>query len=239
MRSCVVLFSGGIDSTTALCWALDRYDRVFPLTFDYGQRHRVEVRMAKRAARRLGLEPVVLKLDLRQVGGSALTDPAIPVPRPRGLGKLKAGPPPTYVPFRNGILLAVAAAWAEARGVTDLICGFNVLDSPNYPDTRREFIRAMEKAVNAGTRAACGGPAMRILAPFVGMRKSEIIRKGLALGADYSYSVSCYSGGEAPCGACSSCLLRARAWKEAGRKDPLVARLKKEDRHGLDAEGQG
>ena len=86
----------------------------------------------------------------------------------------------------------------------------------------------MEKAVNAGTRAACGGPAMRILAPFVGMRKSEIIRKGLALGADYSYSVSCYSGGEAPCGACSSCLLRARAWKEAGREDPLVARLRKE-----------
>ena len=239
MKSCVVLFSGGIDSTTALCWALDRYDRVFPLTFDYGQRHRVEVKMAKRAARKLGLEPVVLKLDLRQVGGSALTDPAIPVPRPRGLRKLKAGPPPTYVPFRNGILLAIAAAWAEARGVTDLICGFNVLDSPNYPDTRREFIRAMEKAVNAGTRAACGGPAMRILAPFVGMRKSEIIRKGLALGADYSYSVSCYSGGEAPCGACSSCLLRARAWKEAGREDPLVARLKKEDRHGLDAEGQG
>ena len=93
MRSCVVLFSGGIDSTTALCWALDRYDRVFPLTFDYGQRHRVEVRMAKRAARELGLEPVVLKLDLGQVGGSALTDPAIPVPRPRGLGKLKAGTP--------------------------------------------------------------------------------------------------------------------------------------------------
>lgn len=239
MRSCVVLFSGGIDSTTALCWALDRYDRVYPLTFDYGQRHRVEIRMAKRAARRLGLEPVVIKLDLRQVGGSALTDPAIAVPRPRGLGKLKAGTPPTYVPFRNGILLAVAAAWAEARGVTDLVCGFNVLDSPNYPDTRREFIRAMEKAVNAGTRAACGGPAMRILAPFVGMRKSEIIRKGLALGADYAYSVSCYSGGEAPCGACSSCLLRARAWKEAGREDPLVARLKKEERHGVDAEGQG
>jgi 7-cyano-7-deazaguanine synthase len=227
MRSCVVLFSGGIDSTTALCWALDRYDKVYPLTFDYGQRHRVEVRMAKRAAHKLGLKPVVLKLDLRQIGGSALTDPAIPVPKHKGLGRLEAGAPPTYVPFRNGILLAVAAAWAEARGVTDLICGFNVLDSPNYPDTRSEFIRAMEKAVNAGTRAACGGPAMRILAPFVGMRKSEIIRKGLALGADYSYSVSCYSGGEAPCGACSSCLLRARAWKEAGREDPLVARLRK------------
>ena len=227
MNSCAVLFSGGIDSTTALHWALRRYDRVVPLTFDYGQRHRVEVQMAKRAARRLGLRPVVLKLDLRQVGGSALTDPDIAVPRPGGLARLKAGTPPTYVPFRNGVLLALAAAWAEARGITDLVTGFNVLDSPEYPDTRREFVRAMERAVNAGTRAAFGGPRMRILAPFVGLRKSDIIRRGLALGADYSYSVSCYAGGEAPCGACSSCLLRARAWKETGREDPLVARLRK------------
>jgi 7-cyano-7-deazaguanine synthase len=227
MRSCVVLFSGGIDSTTALHWALRRYDRVVPLTFDYGQRHRVEVRMARRAARRLGLEPAALKLDLRQVGGSALTDPAIAVPRPKGLGRLKSGTPPTYVPFRNGILLALAAAWAEARGITDLVTGFNVLDSPDYPDTRREFVRAMERAINAGTRAAFGGPRTRIRAPFVGLRKSDIIRRGLALCADYSYSVSCYSGGEAPCGACSSCLLRARAWKEVGREDPLVARLRK------------
>lgn len=227
MKSCVVLFSGGIDSTTALYWARKRYEQVYPLTFDYGQRHRVEVRMAGRTARKLGLEPVVLKLDLGQVGGSALTDPAIAVPKPKGLGKLKAGTPPTYVPFRNGILLAVAAAWAEARGVTDLVCGFNVVDSPNYPDTRHEFVRAMEKAVNAGTRAAFGAPRMRILAPFIGLRKSEIIRKGLGLGADYAHSVSCYSGGEAPCGACSSCLLRARAWKEAGRRDPLIARLRK------------
>jgi 7-cyano-7-deazaguanine synthase len=227
MKSCVVLFSGGIDSTTALYWARKRYARVHPLTFDYGQRHRIEVRMARRIGLKLGLEPVVLKLDLGRIGGSALTDPAIAVPKHKGLGKLKAGTPPTYVPFRNGILLAIAAAWAEARGVTDLVCGFNVVDSPNYPDTRREFVRAMEKAVNAGTRAAFGAPQMRILAPFVGLRKSEIIRKGLALGADYAHSVSCYSGGEAPCGTCSSCLLRARAWKEAGREDPLVARIRK------------
>ncbi len=227
MKSCVVLFSGGIDSTTALVWAKKRYDRVYPLTFDYGQRHRIEVRMAKRTARKLGLEPVVLKLDLGRVGGSALTDPGIAVPKHKNLGKLKAGTPPTYVPFRNGILLAVAAAWAEARGITDLVCGYNVVDSPNYPDTRREFVGAMEKAVNAGTRAAFGAPRMRILAPFIGLRKSEIIRKGLVLGVDYAHSVSCYSGGEAPCGACSSCLLRARAWKEAGREDPLVARLRK------------
>jgi 7-cyano-7-deazaguanine synthase len=228
MKSCVVLFSGGIDSTTALYWAMKRYGRVFPLTFDYGQRHRVEVRAAARLARALGLPHTVLKIDLTQIGGSALTDAAIPVPRHRNLRELKAGTPPTYVPFRNGILLALAAAWAEARGITDLVCGFNIVDSPNYPDTRRPFVLAMEKAVNAGTKAAFGGPKMRVLAPFVGLRKSEIIGLGLALGADYSRSISCYSGAEKPCGTCSSCLLRKRAWREAGREDPLVARLRKE-----------
>jgi 7-cyano-7-deazaguanine synthase len=227
MTSCVVLFSGGLDSTTALYWALDRYDRVFAVSFDYGQRHRVEIRLAKRTARALGVPHAVLKIDLTGIGGSALTDGRIPVPRHKSLKELKAGTPSTYVPFRNGIFIALAAAWAEARGVTDLICGFNVIDSPNYPDTRRPFVRAMERAVNEGTKAAFGGPKMRLLAPFVGLRKSEIIRRGLALGADYSRSISCYSGKEAPCGTCSSCLLRKRAWREAGLEDPLLARLKK------------
>jgi 7-cyano-7-deazaguanine synthase len=226
--SCVVLFSGGIDSTTALYWAVDRYDSVFPLTFDYGQRHRVEVVLAGRLLRRLGLRRTVLKVDLGPVGGSALTDPSIPLPLMRKRGDLPAGPPATYVPFRNGIFLALAAAWAEARGVTDLVCGFHVLDSPDYPDTRREFVRAMERAINAGTAAAFGAPPMRVLAPFVGLKKSEIIRRGLGLGADYSYSASCYAGGEVPCGACSSCLLRREAWAEVGREDPLLARLRKE-----------
>jgi len=228
MKSCIVLFSGGIDSTTALYWALAEYARVFALTFDYGQRHSVEVRMARRLARKLSLPHVVLKVDLRQVGGSALTDAAIPVPGHRDLRDLRAGIPPTYVPFRNGILLALAAAWAEARGVTDLVCGFNIVDSPNYPDTRRGFVEAMEKAINAGTKAAFGAPPMRILAPFLELKKSAIIRKGLALGVDYSHSVSCYSGGEVPCGVCSSCLLREKAWREAGQQDPLLARLRKE-----------
>jgi len=226
--SCVVLFSGGIDSTTALYWALGRYDTVLPLSFDYGQRHRVELLVSGRLLRRLGLRRTVLKVDLRQVGGSALTDPAIPLPRAGTRGDITAGPPATYVPFRNGIFLALAAAWAEARGVHDLVCGFHVLDSPDYPDTRREFVRAMEKAINAGTAAASGAPPMRVLAPFVGLRKSEIIRRGLRLGADYSYSASCYAGREAPCGTCSSCLLRREAWAELGREDPLLARLRKE-----------
>jgi 7-cyano-7-deazaguanine synthase len=221
----VVLFSGGIDSTTALSWALARAAEVHALTFDYGQRHAIEVRMARLAARRLGVPHTVLKLDLTAVGGSALTDPAIALPRYKKVPPLKSGPPATYVPFRNGILIAVAAAWSEARGFGEIVCGFNVIDSPEYPDTRPAFVRAMEKAIAAGTAAAFGGPAVRIVAPFVRMRKSEIIRLGLRLGADYSRAITCYAGAERPCGACSACLLRARAFAEAGTPDPLLVRL--------------
>ena len=229
MKSCVVLFSGGLDSTTALAWALDRYDDIRALTFDYGQRHRVEIGLARKAARRLGVPHSVLKVDLRQIGGSALTDPAIPLPRPsRNAASMHSGPPATYVPFRNGIFLALAAAWAETGGVRDLVCGFHVADSPDYPDTTKDFVKAMEKAVQAGTKAAFGGPKTRILAPLVGLGKTDIIRLGLRLGADYSYSVSCYAGAERPCGTCSSCRFRARAWKAVGREDPLLARLRKE-----------
>jgi 7-cyano-7-deazaguanine synthase len=186
--------------------------------------------MARRLLRRLGLEPVTLRVDLTQVGGSALTDRSIPVPR---FSPSRLTPPATYVPFRNGVFLAIAAAWAEARGVRDLACGFHVLDSPEYPDTRREFVRAMERAINLGTAAAAFGGAgarLRIHAPFIDMTKADIIRAGLRLGADYSYSVSCYAGGEIPCGVCSSCRLRARGWKEAGGEDQLLARLRKEGR---------
>ncbi len=227
MKSCVVLFSGGLDSTTALAWALDRYDDVRALTFDYGQRHRVEVALARRAARRLGVPQAVLKVDLRQIGGSALTDAAIPLPRSARPSRRPPGPPATYVPFRNGVFLALAAAWAEARGVRDLVCGFHVADSPDYPDTTPRFVRAMEQAVRAGTRAARGGPGPRIVAPLLGLDKPDIIRLGLRLGADYSRSVSCYAGAERPCGACSSCRFRDRAWKAVGREDPLLARLRK------------
>jgi len=227
MTSCVVLFSGGLDSTTALAWARSRYDDVRALTFDYGQRHRVEIAMARKTARRMGVPQTVLKVDLRPIGGSALTDRRIPLPRSPRRPAAPAGPPATYVPFRNGIFLALAAAWAEARGVRDLVCGFHVQDSPDYPDTTGDFVRAMERAVRAGTGAAFGGPRPRIVAPLLGLRKTDIIRLGLGLGADYSYSVSCYAGAERPCGACSSCRFRARAWKAVGRQDPLLARLGK------------
>ncbi|HOE14685.1 MAG TPA: 7-cyano-7-deazaguanine synthase QueC [Candidatus Saccharicenans sp.] len=226
--SALVLFSGGIDSTTAFYWALRRYARVLPVIFDYGQRHRVEINMARKTARRLGLEPRLIKVDLRQIGGSALTDEKIKVPAFKQAEEIKEGLPVTYVPFRNGIFIGLATALAETIDISHVVCGFNVIDSPNYPDTTGGFVRAMEKAINEGTRARLKGKKLRIIAPFLKMKKSDIIRLGLSLGADYSYSVSCYAGGEIPCGRCSSCLLRARAWQEVGEKDHLLVRLKKE-----------
>jgi 7-cyano-7-deazaguanine synthase len=228
MKPTIVLFSGGLDSTTALYWARSRRAAVQALTFDYGQRHRVEIRMARTTARKLGLPWSVLKVDLGQIGGSALTDPAMAVPKSIRFAHSPDGPPITYVPFRNGVLLALAAAWAEARGAGEIVTGFNIIDSPDYPDTRPVFVRAMERAINAGTRAAFGGPRFRLTAPFCGSKKSEIIKLGLKLGADYSHSVSCYDGGEVPCGRCSACLLRRQAFREAGLEDPLIVRLRKE-----------
>jgi len=230
VKACVVLLSGGLDSTTALFWARARYDDVRALTFDYGQRHRLEIAMARRTARTLGVPHAVLKVDPAAVGGSALTDRAVPVPRHGRVPRLKGGPPPTYVPFRNGIFLALAAAWAEARGIFDLVCGFNVVDSPEYPDTRPAFVRAMTRALNAGTRAAFGPPRMRVVAPFLKLKKSEIISRGLALGADYAATTTCYAGGAAPCGRCSACRLRARAFRQAGRPDPLLRRPRRKER---------
>jgi 7-cyano-7-deazaguanine synthase len=229
MKECIVLFSGGIDSTTALYWALKRYEKVFGLTFDYGQRHKIEIKMARKSARKVGVRLTILRVDLRQIGGSSLTNTSLPLPEYERMNEIRAeGLPPTYVPFRNGIFLALAAAWAEVKGVKELVCGFNVIDSPNYPDTRKPFVHAMERAINLGTKASFTARKLKIIAPFVNMKKSEIIKKGLSLGADYSYSISCYAGKEIPCRRCSSCILRQTAWEEAGEKDHLILRLKKE-----------
>jgi 7-cyano-7-deazaguanine synthase len=227
MKKAVVLFSGGIDSTTALYWARAEYGRVEALSFDYGQRHRIELVFGRRLTRPLRIPHTILQVDLRKIGGSALTSSSIPLPR---LAAKDIGPgiPPTYVPFRNGVFLAMAASWAETNGIPEIVCGFNTIDSPNYPDTRLRFVRAMEKAINLGTGMGASGKALRIVAPFIRLRKSAIIRRGLALGADYSYSISCYRGREIPCAKCSSCLLRQKAWEEAGKEDHLLRRLRKE-----------
>lgn len=198
------------------------------MTFDYGQRHRVEVEHAHAIPKKLSIPHKVLYVDLRQIGGSSLTDSSLPLAEFASAEEIPEGLPDTYIPFRNGILLSMAAGWAEAHGAHEIVCGFHVLDSPNYPDTRRDFVRAMERAINAGTGASFGGKTFRIIAPFLNMKKSEILREGLALGADYAHAISCYRGTEIPCQRCSSCLLRQKAWEELGMEDPLITRLKKE-----------
>ena len=228
MEQSLVLFSGGIDSTTALYWALKEKKNISTLSFDYGQRHKLEIRLSKKITDDLRIPHKILEVNLNQIGGSSLTDPSLPLPLFSQLEEIEGGLPSTYVPFRNGIFLALASAWAEVNEINAIICGFNVVDSPNYPDTRQAFVEAMEKAINAGTRAAFGGEKLHLLTPFLEMRKSEIIKLGLSYGADYSYSISCYQGSEIPCMECSSCLLRQKAWQEVGAKDPLVLRLEKE-----------
>ncbi len=228
MKKCIVLFSGGIDSTTALYWAKNKYDRVEALTFDYGQRHKKEINFSKQATKNTGVPQTILTLDLTQIGGSSLTDESIPVPVYDPNKKDPNKLPSSYVPFRNGIFLSLAAAWGEAHGIHEIVCGFNVIDSPDYPDTRREFVESMEQCLNTGTSASRTEQKFRIKAPFIQMKKSEIIQAGLILGADYSYSLSCYAGKEIPCFKCPACFMRKKAWKEAGLKDHLIKRLEKE-----------
>jgi 7-cyano-7-deazaguanine synthase len=230
MNHAVVLFSGGIDSTTALYWALDRSTKVSALTFDYGQRHRIEIDMGRKLIEKLDLPSELLRFDLAQIGGSALTDSDISLPQHDHLDLSEKQIPITYVPFRNGIFLALSAAWAEVHNSRDLVCGFNVVDSPDYPDTRASFVDAMENAINLGSKAAFDTQKFRVHAPFVQAKKSEIIRRGLDLDADYSYSISCYSGQETPCFQCSACHLRQQAWQDVGIEDHLITRLKKEGR---------
>ena len=228
MMKNLVLFSGGIDSTTALYWSLERADHVIALTFDYGQRHSVEIRTAQRLLEKLRVPNEVLRIDLSQIGGSALTEKNIPLPEFERIEEIGTEVPVTYVPFRNGIFLSVASAWAEVNSIRDIVCGFNVVDSPSYPDTQKSFVEDMEKAINTGTAAFKEEKPLRILAPFADMKKSEIIEAGLVLNADYSYSISCYAGDEIPCLKCSACLIRKKAWEDAGQKDHLLLRLEKE-----------
>jgi 7-cyano-7-deazaguanine synthase len=228
MKKCVVLFSGGIDSTTALFWAKKQYDKVQALTFDYGQRHKIEIKLSKHLIKKTEVPQTVLTIDLTQIGGSSLTDKNIPVSDYDPNKKDAENPPSSYVPFRNGIFLSLAAAWGEANEIYEIICGFNVIDSPDYPDTRKEFVESMEKCINTGTSASRTDQKFQIKAPFIQKKKSEIIQLGLSLGADYSYSISCYKGEEIPCFKCSACRMRQKAWEEAGAKDHLIKRLEKE-----------
>jgi len=218
----VVLLSGGLDSATALAIAIERGFSCYALSFDYGQRHRIELELAHRQAVLQQAERhLVLAIDLRQFGGSALTDD-LDVPKhahePTSI-------PITYVPARNTVFLSLALAWAETLGAHDIFIGVNALDYSGYPDCRPEFIAAFETAANLGTKAGVEGDRFRIRTPLIVMTKAEIIREGIRLGVDYGATSSCYDPEPSgrPCGACDSCLLRARGFAEAGYEDPLLS----------------
>ena len=230
MSSAVVIFSGGLDSTTALYWAKKNFDEVYAITFYYGQRHSIEIEMAKITAKNAGVkEHVLFEVDLSKFGASALTDRSIEVPETYSVEEIKErGIPVTYVPFRNGVFISIAAAYAESRNTTNLVGGWNAVDYSGYPDCRPEFLSAMEGALNRGTKLGAEGKKWKIHAPLIKLTKGEIIKLGLSLGADYSYAVSCYRGTEVPCGRCDSCVLRAKGWMEAGEEDHLIKRLKRE-----------
>ncbi|MBX3661489.1 MAG: 7-cyano-7-deazaguanine synthase QueC [Burkholderiales bacterium] len=215
----VVLLSGGLDSATTLAIARSEGHECHCLSIDYGQRHRAELDAAARVARELGaVTHRVVRIDLGSIGGSALTDRAIAVP----VDGLQPGIPVTYVPARNTIMLAVALAEAEVRGACHIWFGANAVDYSGYPDCRPEYMRAFETLANLATKAAVEGSPLRLHTPIIDLSKAEIIRRGLALGVDYSLTVSCYQadGEGAACGICDSCRLRRAGFEQAGVTDP-------------------
>lgn len=218
MARAVVLVSGGLDSATVLAMARDQGYDCYALSFDYGQRHRIELEAARRVADRLGaVDHRVVKLDIGWMGGSALTDTSIAVP-----DQPTTGIPITYVPARNTVFLAIALGWAEVLDARDMFIGVNALDYSGYPDCRPEFIQAFQDLANLATRAGVEGNGFRVHAPLIQLRKSEIIARGARLGVDYSLTLSCYdpdADGRA-CGVCDSCRLRADGFAAAGMPDP-------------------
>jgi 7-cyano-7-deazaguanine synthase len=227
-KPAVVLLSGGIDSTTTLAIAKHEGFRPHALTFQYGQRHAVEIAAARRVAQVFGVERhVVVDMDLRLFGGSALTD-ELAVPKNRAAEEISQGIPITYVPARNTIFLAYALALAEVAQSEDIFIGVNALDYSGYPDCRPEYIYAFEAMANLATKAAVEGhQRVRIHAPLIQLSKAQIIRRGLELGVDYGLTHSCYDPAPdgSSCGQCDSCLLRLKGFKEAGMADPIAYRL--------------
>lgn len=219
----VVLLSGGLDSATTCALAREQGYAVYALSVDYGQRHRIELERARQLARSLGVvEHRIVTVDLRAIGGSALTAD-IPVPKDRSTEAIAHGIPITYVPARNTLLLALALGYAETLGAFDLFIGANVLDYSGYPDCRPEFLRAFETLAQLATQAGVEGRGQfRIHAPLLSLTKAQIIRQGQQLGVDYALTLSCYDPDPQghPCGRCDACQLRKKGFAEAGLIDP-------------------
>jgi 7-cyano-7-deazaguanine synthase len=217
----ILLLSGGLDSMVAGALAREAGYRLFALTIDYNQRHRIELQAAARVAAMLDVDRhIVLPLDLSQFGGSALTDNTIEVPK----SGVAPGIPATYVPARNTIFLSVALGWAEAVGARDLVIGINALDYSGYPDCRPDFVAAFEAMARRATKAGEEGEGFRVHAPLVALTKADIARESARLGLDVGQSWSCYDPAPdgRPCGRCDSCELRAKGFAEAGLTDALL-----------------
>ncbi|UCD33966.1 MAG: 7-cyano-7-deazaguanine synthase QueC [Desulfobacterales bacterium] len=225
MTKAVILSSGGIDSTTAMGIAKQDGFKIYSISFYYGQRHAFELEAARKVADALGVvKHLVIDIDLKQIGGSSLTD-EIDVPKGRNETTMANEIPLTYVPARNTIFLAYALAWSEVLGSSDIYIGVNALDYSGYPDCRPEYIEAFERMANLATKAGVQGMIKtRIRTPLIHLTKAQIIQKGLELGIDYALTHSCYDPsprGQA-CGLCDSCLIRKKGFKEAGVRDPAT-----------------
>jgi len=221
MKKAVVLYSGGLDSTTCMAIARSEGFTPYAMSFAYGQRHSVELDKARQYAPRIGAQAhQVVEINLREIGGSALTaDIEVPKGRP-----IDDAIPVTYVPARNTIFLSFALGWAEVLGAFDLFIGVNALDYSGYPDCRPEYIRAYETLANLATRAGVEGARYRIHTPLIDLTKAQIIRRGAALGVDYALTHSCYdpTPDGLACGLCDSCQLRLKGFAEAGLTDPVA-----------------
>ncbi|GMA64812.1 7-cyano-7-deazaguanine synthase QueC [Alicyclobacillus fastidiosus] len=222
MEKAVVILSGGLDSTTCMGLAKEQGFELFPVTFDYGQRHNIELECATAVAKHYNVaDHRVVKLDfLRQIGGSALTDKDIEVPQDGVTDEI----PVTYVPGRNLLFLSMAASYAEVIGASAIYIGVNALDYSGYPDCRPEFIEAVQETIARGTKAGVEGRPIRIETPLLHWTKAEIIRHGMEIGVPYQLTTSCYMGEAVACGECDSCRLRLKGFAEAGYRDPISYR---------------
>lgn len=221
----VILLSGGLDSATCLAIAKNSGFEPYAISFRYGQRHRIELERAAAVAKHLGAaDHIVIDIDLAKLGGSALTDRTIAVPKHQTVDQIGSDIPLTYVPARNTVFLSYALAWAEVLESKDIFIGVNALDYSGYPDCRPEYIAAFETMANLATKRGVEGNHLTIHAPLIQLTKAQIIEKGLALGVDYGLTISCYDPADdaTPCGRCDSCLLRAKGFSELGSADPAL-----------------
>jgi len=219
-RKAVVLISGGLDSATCLAIAKEQGYECYALSFDYGQRHRIELEAAANIAKSMQVqEHKIIPIDMSGIGGSALTDMQIAVPETE-----TQGIPITYVPARNTIFLSYALGWAEVLVADAIYIGVNALDYSGYPDCRPEFIDAFKKMANLATKVGVEGHIIDVETPLIDLSKAEIIKRGLALGVDYSKTISCYQAGHdgEACGRCDSCRLRLKGFRDAGVEDPTL-----------------